>query len=331
MKIVVTGAAGFIGSNIVHGLNSLGVTDILAVDDLTDSRKFRNLLGADISEYIDHAEFYPRFAAGAFGAVDAVFHEGACSDTMEQDGRYMMATNYRCSVDLLLACQRQNVRLIYASSAAVYGGSKTFIEELQYENPLNVYGYSKLLFDNYVRKNYVNPQTQIVGFRYFNVYGPRESHKDRMASVAFHHVNQLNSTGSVKLFGENDGYSAGEQQRDFVYIDDIVRTNLWFLENADRSGIFNLGTGRAQSFNDVGVSIVNSIRRFAQLPSKPLQELVESKVIDYIPFPEALKGKYQSFTRADITGLRNAGYSATFLSVEEGVEAYLGWLQNTQS
>ena len=260
MKVVVTGAAGMIGSNIVQGLNAIGIDDVIAVDNLTNGAKYRNLLGAKISDYFDKTDFYARFARREFGKIEAVLHEGACSDTMQHDGRYMLDTNYRCSKDLLDACQAQGTRLLYASSAATYGGSASFREEPQFEQPLNVYGYSKLLFDNVVRRMLPSSKSQVVGFRYFNVYGPREQHKGRMASVAFHHFNQFREHGKVKLFGEYGGYGPGMQSRDFVYVDDVVAVNLWFLQNPGKSGIFNLGTGRAQPFNDVAVAAVNAAR-----------------------------------------------------------------------
>ena len=193
-----------------------------------------------------------------------MLHQGACSDTMEHDGRFMLANNYRCSKDLLDACQAQGTRLLYASSAATYGGSASFREEPAFERPLNVYGYSKLLFDNVVRRMLPTAAPQVAGFRYFNVYGPREQHKGRMASVAFHHFNQLRETGKVRLFGDYGGYGPGQQARDFVFVDDVVAVNLWFLQHPDRSGIFNLGSGRAQPFNDVALAMVNAARARAR-------------------------------------------------------------------
>jgi len=326
MKIVVTGAAGMIGSNIVHGLNALGHDDVIAVDDLTDGPKYRNLLGARISDYFDKAEFYGRFARGDFGKVDAVLHQGACSDTMEHNGRFMLDTNYRASKTLLDACQAQNVRLLYASSAAVYGGSETFREEPAFERPLNVYGYSKLLFDNVVRRMLPASTTQVAGFRYFNVYGPREQHKGRMASVAFHNFSQFREAGKVKLFGEYGGYGAGGQTRDFISVDDVVAVNLWFLQNPGKSGIFNLGTGRAQPFNDVAVAVVNASRASKGEAALPLAELVKLGLIEYIPFPDALVGKYQCYTQADMTRLRAAGCDHRFADVATGVTRYVEWL-----
>ena len=315
-----------IGSNLVHGLNAIGIDDVIAVDDLTDGPKYRNLLGAQISDYFDRSEFYTRFARGEFGRVDAVLHEGACSDTMEHDGRYMLDNNYRCSKGLLDSCQAQGTRLLYASSAATYGGSASFREEPQFEQPLNVYGYSKLLFDNVVRRMLPTSTAQVVGFRYFNVYGPREQHKGRMASVAFHHTNQFRDAGKVKLFGEYGGYGPGEQSRDFVFVGDVVAVNLWFLQHPEQSGIFNLGTGRAQPFNDVAVAAVNTARTLKGEAALPLNELLRHGLVEYIPFPEALVGKYQSFTQADLTQLRSTGCDHVFADVATGVQRYVSWL-----
>ncbi|WP_372525646.1 ADP-glyceromanno-heptose 6-epimerase [Piscinibacter sp.] len=326
MRVVVTGAAGMIGSNIVHGLNAIGVDDIIAVDDLTDGPKYRNLLGAKLSDYFDRSEFYPRFAKREFGKVDAVLHEGACSDTMEHNGRYMLDTNYRCSKDLLDACQAQGTRLLYASSAATYGGSASFREEPEFEQPLNVYGYSKLLFDNVVRRMLPTATTQVAGFRYFNVYGPREQHKGRMASVAFHHYNQFRETGRVKLFGPYGGYAAGEQSRDFIFVDDVVAVNLWFLQHPQASGIFNLGSGRAQPFNDVALATVNAARALKGEPALPLAAMVQQGLVEYVDFPAALVGKYQCFTQADLTRLRATGCQHAFADVATGVERYVAWL-----
>ncbi len=330
MRVAVTGAAGMIGSNLVQGLNAIGIDDVIAVDDLTDGPKYRNLMGAQLSDYFDKSEFYARFASGEFGRLDAVFHEGACSDTMEHDGRFMLDTNYRCSKTLLDACQAQGTRLLYASSAATYGGSASFREEPEFERPLNVYGYSKLLFDNVVRRLLPSLSdtagTQVAGFRYFNVYGPREQHKGRMASVAFHHFNQFRETGKVKLFGAHGGYAAGRQSRDFVYVDDVVAVNLWFLQHPECSGIFNLGTGRAQPFNDVALATVNAVRAVDGEAALPLEALLRDGLIEYIDFPAALVGKYQSFTEADLTRLRAAGCNHAFADVASGVAAYVGWL-----
>ena len=326
MRVVVTGAAGMIGSNLVHGLNAIGVTDVIAVDDLTDGSKFANLAGTSISDYFDRREFYGRFERGELGTIDCVFHEGACSDTMEHDGRLMMELNYRASKTLLDACQAQGVRLLYASSAATYGGSSAFREEAAFEQPLNVYGWSKLVFDNVVRRMLPTARSQVAGFRYFNVYGPREQHKGRMASVAFHQFQQCREHGAVKLFGPYGGYGAGEQSRDFVCVDDVVAVNLWFLAHPETSGIFNLGSGRAQPFNDVAVAVVNAARARLGEPPLALPELVAAGAIEYIPFPAALEGKYQCFTEADLSHLRDVGCEHVFADVSSGVGRYMAWL-----
>lgn len=333
-RIVVTGAAGFIGSNLIAGLNARGLTDIIAVDDLKQGDKFRNLADLQIADYVDADTFYDEFAAGHYGQIEAVFHEGACSDTMEQDGKYMMANNYTLSWHLFQACQKRGARLLYASSAATYGGSDTFREDPAFELPLNVYGYSKLLFDQRMRrecgKNFERTRAgrthQVVGFRYFNVYGPREQHKARMASVAFHQYNQFRAEGKVKLFGDYGGYPGGGQMRDFVYVDDVVAVNLWFFDNPSQVGIFNLGSGRAQPFNDVASSVVNSMRTLQGDAALPLADIVSHGLVEYIPFPDALRGKYQCYTQADLTALRATGCDHQFVDVQTGVGKYVQWL-----
>lgn len=330
MRIVVTGAAGFIGSNIIQGLNQRGITDIIAVDDLTDGDKFRNLADLQIADYIDHKVFYAAFAQREYGLVEAVFHEGACSDTMQTDGRFMMDNNYGVSCQLWTSCQTQGVRLLYASSAATYGGASSFVETPEFEKPLNVYGYSKLLFDQRMRRemgtDFAKNKAQVVGFRYFNVYGPREQHKARMASVAFHQFHQLRQEGLVKLFADYGGYAPGEQQRDFVYIDDVVAVNLWFFDHPTRNGLFNLGTGRAQPFNDVALAVVNAARAADKQSPVGLAQAVEAQSIRYIDFPDALRGKYQSFTQADLGALRASGCDHVFADVQTGVNRYMQWL-----
>ncbi|MEW5942360.1 MAG: ADP-glyceromanno-heptose 6-epimerase [Pseudomonadota bacterium] len=324
MYIIVTGAAGFIGSNLVKALNERGETNIIAVDNLKRADKFRNLVDCEIADYLDKEEFLDLLQDGAFDeSVAAVLHQGACSDTMETDGRYMMENNYRYSIALLDFCQSEEVPFLYASSASVYGGGTVFRESREFEAPLNVYGYSKFLFDQYVRRMWNERTGQVVGFRYFNVYGPREQHKGRMASVAFHFFNQYRAEGKVKLFEGCDGYGNGEQRRDFVSVEDVVRVNLHFLDHPEQSGIFNLGTGASQTFNDVAVATVNACRKAKGEPPSTLDQLREQGVIEYTAFPEALRGKYQSFTQADVATLRNAGYDAPFLTVEQGVARYV--------
>jgi ADP-L-glycero-D-manno-heptose 6-epimerase len=325
MYTIVTGAAGFIGANLVKALNSRGVVDIIAVDNLKQGDKFRNLVDCEIADYLDKQEFIGMLAAGDLdGAVEAVLHQGACSDTMEHDGRYMMDNNYRYSLELLDFCLDQEVPFLYASSASVYGAGRVFRESREHEAPLNVYGYSKFLFDQAVRRRLAQTDfsAQVAGFRYFNVYGPRESHKGRMASVAFHFFNQYRAEGKVKLFEGCDGYGNGEQRRDFIHVDDVVKVNLHFLDSG-KSGIYNVGTGRAQTFNDVAVATVNACRAAQGEAALPLAELRNRGMIEYIAFPEALRGKYQSYTEADVSLLREAGYDAPFATVEEGVARYV--------
>ncbi|MGE3318948.1 MAG: ADP-glyceromanno-heptose 6-epimerase [Candidatus Berkiella sp.] len=308
--IIVTGGAGFIGSNIVKGLNQRGIKDIIVVDELTDGTKFAHLTDVEIADYLDKDHFLRLVEKrDSFGQdIQAIFHQGACSTTTEWNGKYMMENNYEYSKSLLHYCLDRGVNLMYASSAATYGDGLVFKEERQYEKPLNVYGYSKFLFDQYVRRILPQAKSQIAGFRYFNVYGPHEDHKGSMASVAYHLNQQLPKNGMVKLFEGCDGYGNGEQRRDFVYVDDVVDVNLWFMDNPKISGIFNVGTGKSQSFNDVAKAVV---------------AWHQKGHIEYIPFPEHLKGRYQSFTEADITRLREAGYTQAFKTVEEGVKLYL--------
>ena len=323
MTYIVTGAAGFIGANLVKALNARGVTRIVAVDDLTHGDRFANLVDCEIDDYLDKDEFLSALDRGVFnGAVTALLHQGACSDTTESNGRYMMQNNYRYTRRLLDFCVAQKTPFIYASSAAVYGDRTLFRESPECEKPLNVYGYSKHLFDQFVRRCMSQLPSQVVGLRYFNVYGPREQHKGRMASVAYHFFNQYRSNGKVRLFEGSDGYARGEQQLDFVSVEDVIKVNLYFLDNPLKSGIYNCGTGTAQSFNDVAVAAVNACRKARGEGALALAAMQAQGLIEYIPFPQDLKGKYQSYTQADLTGLRSAGYAEKFLSVEQGVTRY---------
>ncbi|MDH5178984.1 MAG: ADP-glyceromanno-heptose 6-epimerase [Gammaproteobacteria bacterium] len=311
--IIVTGGAGFIGSNIVKALNERGETDILVVDNLTNGTKFKNIADCEIADYMDKEEFIERVNKGETFAkkVDAIFHEGACSSTTEWDGKFIMKNNYEYTKSLLHYCMDRKISYMYASSASVYGGGSVFKESREYEEPLNMYAYSKFLFDQYVRRIKPEKQTQVAGFRYFNVYGPREQHKGTMSSVAFHVNTQIKEVGKAKLFAGCDGYGNGEQRRDFIYVGDAVAVNLWFLDHPDKSGIFNLGTGRSQTFKEVADAVIAYHKKGE---------------IEYIPFPDHLKGRYQSFTEADIGNLRAVGYDAPFKTVEEGVTEYMGWL-----
>jgi len=307
--IVVTGGAGFIGSNLVRALNARGRGDVVVVDDLRDGHKFVNLVARDIADYFDRDEFLERLETDAVARPEAIFHQGACAVTTEWDGRYMLENNYRYSVRLYEYCVANNVPLIYASSASVYGASKTFKEDDRAaERPLNVYGYSKLLFDQYVRRHAARALAQVAGLRYFNVYGPGEAHKGSMASVAFHLRRQVVEQGEARLFEGSGGYAAGEQRRDFVYVGDVASVNLWLLDHPRVSGIFNVGTGASASFNDVARAIIAGLGK---------------GTVRYIPFPAELAASYQSFTEADISALRAAGYGPPFKDVRAGIASYL--------
>jgi ADP-L-glycero-D-manno-heptose 6-epimerase len=326
MVIIVTGAAGLIGSNIIKTLNENGITNILAVDNLEQKDKFFNLSDCIVADYLDKREFIQLIESDSLDKnVRAILHQGACSDTMEHNGRYMMDNNFRYTVKLFQYCQDHEIPLVYASSAAVYGGNTTFKEDPSCESPLNVYGYSKLAFDQYFRSHVQETglTAPCVGLRYFNVYGPREQHKGRMASVAYHFYNQYFENGFIKLFEGCDGYDNGEQRRDFISIEDVVKVNLWFLDHPEVSGIFNVGTGVSRTFNDMAVATLNAIRATNGEDEISLEEMREKNLIQYIPFPEALTGKYQSFTEANISSLRAAGYSNDFLDVNEGVAHYV--------
>jgi ADP-L-glycero-D-manno-heptose 6-epimerase len=330
MYYIITGAAGFIGSNLVRALNQRGESNIIAVDNLKNADKFKNLVDCEIADYLDKKVFLEKLQEGYFdGLVNTVLHQGACSDTMETDGRYMMDNNYQYTLELLNYCQNEEVPFLYASSASVYGGGGLFKENRECEAPLNVYAYSKFLFDQIVRRRLQKRSTQVVGLRYFNVYGSREAHKGRMASVAYHFFNQYRADGRVRLFEGCDGYANGGQLRDFVSIEDVVKVNMYFLDHQNKSGIFNLGTGQAQSFNDVAATTINTLRIAEGKPALSMAELQQQGLISYIPFPDQLRGKYQSYTQADIGALRESGYSEPFLSVEQGVARYVEQMLKT--
>jgi len=336
--IVVTGGAGFIGSNIVKGLNDRGVQDILVVDNLTNVDKVRNISDLKIADYIDKEAFYNLIAEAEFCAegvrfpglerVTCVFHEGACSDTMASDGKYVLHNNFTFTKALFHFCRLRNAQFIYASSASVYGAGSVFKESPEFESALNAYAYSKLLL--YIRQQ-SSISRQCVGLRYFNVYGPREQHKGRMASVAWHFRNQFQNNGRVRLFEGTDGYENGEQRRDFVYVEDVVKVNLFLLDHPEINGIFNVGTGQCQSFNDVALSVINFLREKAGSVEVTLDQAIAEGLIEYAPMPEVLNGKYQSFTEADMTSLINEGYEQPFFNVEKGVARYLDYLEPTNA
>ena len=312
--IVVTGSNGFIGSNLIKGLNKIGYKDIIAVDDHNNPELKENIIHCEIQDYLDIDEFLLLIQKNKFDGtkLKSIYHQGACSNTMEWDAEYLYKKNFLYSKEILNLSIKSNTPLIYASSASVYGSGNVFEESIENESPINLYAYSKFKFDQLVRQALTEKTTQIVGLRYFNVYGPQEQHKGSMASVAYHLHNQLKDNGSIKLFKGSDGYSDGEQRRDFIYIDDIVKVNLWFLENKKISGIFNLGTGKSRTFNDVAQAVINWHSKGR---------------IEYIDFPEKLKGSYQSFTEANISKLREVGYTEDFIDINEGVDLYLDTLE----
>lgn len=321
--IIVTGGAGFIGSNLVRGLNRRGEDEILVVDDLADSSKVANLRGCRFVDYMDREEFLAAAGSGGLLPPRCIFHQGACSDTMEGDGRFMMDVNYAYSKKLLQYAVENAVPFVYASSASVYGGGQVFAEDEGNEDALNVYAFSKLQFDRYVRRMTTQTGSQIVGLRYFNVYGPRERHKGRMASVARHFYRQYREHGRIELFVGSGGYRDGAQERDFVWVGDVVEVNLYFMDHPDVSGIFNVGTGASRSFNDVALAVIGACE---EAPMS-LDEAVSSGRIRYIPFPEGLRERYQSYTRADTGKLRTAGYDADFVALENGIREYIEQLK----
>lgn len=312
--IIVTGGAGFIGSNIVKELNRRGEENILVVDDLKDGQNYKNLRGLKFSDYVHKDDFLEDITDEVYDGfdIDAIFHEGACSDTMEYDVNYMMKTNYEYSKSLLDFCLAHRVPFFYASSASTYGGGENgFTEGDECEDALNPYAFSKLLFDRYVRTVIDDAQSQVVGLRYFNVYGPQEHHKGKMASIFYQLYNQIKETGKAKLFRGYDGYGDGEQKRDFVYVGDVVKVNLWFYEHGGPSGIYNCGTGTAHTYNEAAKAVIKAVGHGE---------------IEYRDFPEVLKGKYQSYTCADTKNLFASGYDLGFTDMDKAVAEYCKFL-----
>jgi ADP-L-glycero-D-manno-heptose 6-epimerase len=339
-KIIVTGGAGFIGSNLVLELNRLGYQNIIIVDNLSRAEKFKNLTDLKILDYLDKNDFLNQLKENpaAYRDICAIFHQGACSDTMEHNGEYMMRNNFSYSKTLLDYALTYGIPFIYASSAAVYGNLLGFTETPIDEKPLNIYGYSKLLFDRYAMQkvNQLTPNSLVVGLRYFNVYGAREYHKQKMASVAFHHFTQYQENQQVKLFGAYENYGAGCHVRDFIYVKDIVNINLFFFEKALQGqliqDVFNAGTGQAESFNQIAYAMLNAFDGHFANQNHLLEDLdsyIQSKKLLYIPFPDALKGKYQSYTQANIEKLKAVGYQKKFYTVLEGVQDYYQQLSQT--
>jgi ADP-L-glycero-D-manno-heptose 6-epimerase len=310
--IVVTGGAGFIGSAIVWRLNQLGNDNILIVDELGIDEKWKNLTSLKFADYMNKWEFLDKIETESDLNIEAIIHMGANSSTTEKDADHLIENNYEYTKSLASYSLKNNVRFIYASSAATYGdGSLGFADnenEINNLRPLNMYGYSKQLFDLWSIRNKFTDK--IAGVKYFNVYGPNEYHKGDMRSVVNKAYDQIKETGKVKLFkSENPLYKDGEQKRDFIYIKDAVEMTLYFLFNKEKNGIYNVGSGKAGTWKALVKSIFNAL-------GKPVK-------IDYIDLPSHLKSKYQYFTEADISKIKKAGYSHPPFSLEDGVADYV--------
>ncbi len=316
-KIVVTGGAGFIGSNVVEALNQRGENKIIIVDHLKEGIKWKNLIGLKFLDYLDKDDFLNFIEKGHFKEISAIIHLGACSDTTVKDLHYLYLNNYKYSQKLTLFALENDITFIYASSAATYGNGalgfsddENFIPKLK---PLNPYGFSKQLFDLWLYYNGL--LNKVVGLKYFNVFGEREFHKGEMRSVVLKAYEQIKKEGKVRLFKSyHPDYKDGEQLRDFIYVKDAVEVTLFFLENPQIKGIFNVGTGKARSFKDLVLAVFSALN----LPPN----------IEYIDMPESLKKQYQYFTQADITKLRKVGYNKSMWELEEAVKNYVNWLEN---
>ncbi|KAJ5950284.1 uncharacterized protein N7479_008697 [Penicillium vulpinum] len=317
--IVVTGGAGFVGSNIIKELNSRGVTNVVVVDDLTDGTKFRNLVDCKVADYIDATVFRDAIRTKTFPhRPRVIFHYGAISSITETNGKKMLDANFTYSKELFHWCKDQGVRFIYGSSAAVYGNKTTFTEGDRLEAPLNVYGYSKMLFDQYVVKNTDPRCPQVAGLRLFNVYGPGEQNRETSPSIVYQFYEKRKAFKAIELFGEYAGVEAGQQKRDFVYVQDVARLNCWFLDHPEINGIYNVGTGVASSFHEVATAVASHFGN-------------TEGYIKFIPFPAELKGRYQSYTCADIAKLRRAGSVLRFRTIKEGIKDYMEWLEKNES
>ncbi len=314
--IILTGGAGFVGSNLLSALNARGMTDALVVDRRGDS--FRKLSDLRFSDFMQPGEFAQALGRKALPQrIEAIFHQGACADTTCDDARYMIENNFTFSKLILNFALSNKIPMVYASSAAVYGSSSAFAPSRENERPLNLYALSKLAFDNHVRCVAAKSESTVAGLRYFNVYGPRESHKGKMASMVYQLYRQLKESGRARLFVGSDGYADGEQRRDFVFVDDIVRVNLALAEGPVRRGVFNVGTGHSRTFNEVANTIISQLGTGA---------------IDYVPFPPNLVDKYQSFTQAELSELREAGYTEPFSTLENGIAQSIdAWNKEPQS
>lgn len=317
MRIVVTGGAGFIGSCFLWKLNQNGISDIIVVDHLGDNEKWKNLVGKQYEDFLDKDLFLEQLTAGRFGnTIDAIVHMGACSSTTETDASYLMQNNYGYTKKLAQWSLALGKRFVYASSAATYGmGEQGYSDDdaiAPLLQPLNMYGYSKHAFDLWLLKN--NFQSHCAGIKFFNVYGPNEFHKDDMRSMVLKGYEQIKETGKIKLFrSHRDDFQDGEQRRDFVYIKDAINAIDYLLNNPDINGIFNLGTGSTATWNQ----LVQAIFQALNLPVD----------IEYIDMPEALLGKYQYFTQADMSKLRQTGYDAAPTPLNDAVLEYVTLLE----
>ncbi len=312
--IIVTGGAGFIGSNLVKALNDQGRDNIVIVDNLTNADKARNLSGLKALDFIDKHAFREGLKQGVFNYedIEMIYHQGACSDTMEYNGKYMMENNFEYSKQILHFCLERKIPFIYASSASTYGNGKSgFSECSECEEALNVYAYSKLFFDRYVMRFLPQAHSQVVGLRYFNVFGPQENHKGKMASMAYQMFRQMQQNGKINLFTGIDGYADGEQRRDFIYVKDVVKVNFFFAQHPSLSGVFNCGTGEANTFNSLAQGVLGHFKKGE---------------IEYVPFPDKLRGKYQNHTQADTAKLLAAGYDGGFTPLSEAVAEYCAFL-----
>ncbi len=311
--IIVTGGAGFIGSALVWKLNQMGEEEIIIVDELGTDEKWKNLTGLRFINIFHPDEFMKLILSDTFPfEFDTVFHLGACSSTTEKDADFLLQNNFHYSRNLAKYSITNRVRFIYASSAATYGdGTMGYLDdehELNKLRPLNMYGYSKHLFDLWIHKTGYNEE--VVGLKYFNVYGPNEFHKEDMRSVVHKSFGQIMETGSVKLFkSHKDGYKDGEQKRDFIYVKDVIDMTLYFYENKDVNGLFNIGTGKSRTWVDLVTAVFNAM-------DKPVN-------IEFIDMPDHLKDKYQYFTEANIDKIRNSGYTKKISSLEDGISDYV--------
>ena len=310
--IVVTGGAGFIGSAIVWDLNQRGETDILIVDELGTDEKWKNLIGLKFEDFINKDLFLDQINSGKHHDVESIIHMGANSSTTEKDADSLLTNNYEYTKKLAEFCLWNDIRFIYASSAATYGdGSLGFDDDVNLcgkLRPLNMYGYSKNLFDLWAVRH--DAFKEIVGIKYFNVYGPNEYHKGDMRSVVHKAFEQVRDTGKVKLFkSRKPEYKDGEQKRDFVYVKDAVSMTLHFHEHKDRYGLYNVGSGNARSWND----LVNALFTSLNLPVN----------IEYIELPDHLADKYQYFTEANLKSIKQSGYNKPLSSLEDGVSDYV--------